>query len=707
MKFFIKAASLVVLMISLTFSACGGGGDAGGTEIPVSTLFANKSTIAPGIECPAGGIRIDMGFDVNKNNILDDEEITKFEYVCNGEDASSHPFVVYTTPTPNETDVELDSVISAVFNTEMDETTITDQTFTVTDSIGNSVAGTVSYSGIVAVFKPTDPLVINKKYTVTLASTIENDNDIAMDYDHKIYFTGGKAAVIYKANGATGGDVPVNATRYVTGGTVNASANTGSLVKAGYSFSGWNTEADGSGTPYTVNAQINITTTSVILYAMWTTAYTVTYHANGGTGTLPTDSNLYIYGDDVTVKANIDLVNGGLHFAGWSKNADGSGDNYTANSVFQMGNENVTLFAKWVSGFTVTYDGNGADSGSVPSDSNDYTYGENVYVKTYINLLKDGHHFAFWNTKQDGTGTNYALNAVFSMGNANITLYAKWVVGGDYTSVNIGTLRYIPAGSFQRDATPTNISTITTPFRMSEKEITRAQFLAIMGIDPTDTTYSSGTNDPVQMVTWYDTVEFCNKLSISESLTPVYTITGRTPATGYPITNATVTANWSANGYRLPTEMEWMWAAMGATSGSGYTSPVYLRGYGKLFAGSNSVLADGTGGTNVLGDYAWWGYTSGNAGTTTHPVGTRYANELGLYDMSGNVQEWCWDWYGNYTAGTVTSDSAAGKGAASGTYRVDRGGSFNGGASYCPVARRSCDGPNGRGSGIGFRVVRP
>ncbi len=263
MKFFIKAAALVMLMGLLTFSACGGGGDTGGgdTETPASTLFASKSPIAPGdtTHCSNGGIRIDMGFDVNKNNVLDVDEITKTEYVCNGEDASSHPFVVYTSPTPNETDVELDTVISAVFNTEMDETTITDQTFTVKDSGGSSVTGTVSYSGIVAVFTPDAPLNINMKYTVNLSSTIENDNDITMGYNHKIYFAGGKAAVLYKANGATGGTVPVDTNRYNAGASVNASTNSGNLAKSGFSFSGWNTKADGTGTPYAVNAPVSIT----------------------------------------------------------------------------------------------------------------------------------------------------------------------------------------------------------------------------------------------------------------------------------------------------------------------------------------------------------------------------------------------------------------------------------------------------------------
>ncbi len=270
MNFRLKFFAMIILAAALTFTACyGGGGSGGETETPASTLFANKTYIAAGAQCAAGGVQIDMGFDNNKNNKLDADEITKTEYVCNGEDASSHPFVVYTSPAPNETDVELDTVISAVFNTEMDGSTITDTTFTVKDSNGNSVAGTVSYSGIVAVFTPAEPLSINKKYTVSLASSIENDNDIAMDYNHKIYFTSGKAAVIYKANGATGGTVPVNANRYGTGESVTASANTGSLYKTGYSFCGWNTKADGTGTSKSEGSTITIANSSVILYAVW------------------------------------------------------------------------------------------------------------------------------------------------------------------------------------------------------------------------------------------------------------------------------------------------------------------------------------------------------------------------------------------------------------------------------------------------------
>jgi formylglycine-generating enzyme required for sulfatase activity len=284
-----------------------------------------------------------------------------------------------------------------------------------------------------------------------------------------------------------------------------------------------------------------------------------------------------------------------------------------------------------------------------------------------------------------------------------VTVTTATISTGDYISANIGTLKYVPAGSFQRNATATNISTISTAFHMSQYEITRAQFLAIMGTDPSDIPNSSGTSDPVQMVNWYHAIAFCNKLSIAEGLTPVYSVSGINftiltypdiPTTSDTTWNA-ATADWSANGYRLPTEMEWEWAAMGATSGFGYTSPTYLTGYEKLFAGSN--------GTNLVGDYAW---TVENSTVTTHPVGTKLPNELGLYDMSGNVAEWCWDWYAPYPSGSLTSDSDAGRGAASGTTRILRGGTWVFHADNVWVATRGVSLPDYETVDNGFRVVR-
>jgi sulfatase modifying factor 1 len=304
---------------------------------------------------------------------------------------------------------------------------------------------------------------------------------------------------------------------------------------------------------------------------------------------------------------------------------------------------------------------------------------------------------------------------------ATITVTAQSGATKAYTvavSRTLLTMVTVPAGSFQRDATATNISTITTAFRMSEKEITMEQFVAVTGLANPSYSFTTVINGPVQTANWYHALVFCNKLSMAEGLTPVYTISGSTvPDAWDGTTDGTITvplvsdstwdaanANWSANGYRLPTEMEWMWAAMGATSGSGYASPIYLTGYGKLFAGSNATNAAGDNGSNAIGDYAWYQV---NSSLTTHPVGTTgNANELGLYDMSGNVWEWCWDWYGTYPTGTITSDSADGRGAASGSDRVGRGGSWADISMFTVAFRGICT-PNRQDAILGFRVVRP
>ncbi len=262
----------------------------------------------------------------------------------------------------------------------------------------------------------------------------------------------------------------------------------------------------------------------------------------------------------------------------------------------------------------------------------------------------------------------------------------------DYTSPNIGTLKYVPAGQFQRDGESNgdNISIISEPYRMSQHEITRQQFQDIMGDDPSDTGSSSGTSDPVQQVNWYHAIAFCNKLSLEEGLTPVYSVTGvdfssltfaEIPTSTNSDWNA-ANCDWSADGYRLPTEMEWMWAAMGAEDD-----------YTKAFAGDD--------GTNSIEDYAWY---DDNSASKTHPAGEKPANELGLHDMSGNVYEWCWDWYdSDYPTGERTDY----QGAASEAYRVKRGGSWSSDSSDCTVSYRNFSFPDYHGSNSGFRVVRP
>jgi formylglycine-generating enzyme required for sulfatase activity len=141
-----------------------------------------------------------------------------------------------------------------------------------------------------------------------------------------------------------------------------------------------------------------------------------------------------------------------------------------------------------------------------------------------------------------------------------------------------------------------------------------------------------------------------------------------------------------ANGYRLPTEAQWEYAARGGGT------PPFPNSFANKWAGTNTE--------SDLVNYAWYNVNSGNA---THPVGGRTENVAGLKDMSGNVWEWCWDWYG--TIGTVAAADPTGP--ASGSRRVGRGGSWDGDASYCAVAYRGNFFPNYRISLLGFRVVCP
>ncbi len=263
----------------------------------------------------------------------------------------------------------------------------------------------------------------------------------------------------------------------------------------------------------------------------------------------------------------------------------------------------------------------------------------------------------------------------------------------------LGILKYIPGGTFLRNETPDNLSTVST-FWMSVHEVTRQQYLEVMGTDPSNTSISHGMTDPVQNVNWYAAIAFCNKLSLMEGRQPVYTVAGvdfetlshsGIPTVDAPLWNATQ-VDWSANGYRLPTEMEWMWAAMGAdVQNPGATN---TTGFLKLFAGSN--------GSNILNDHGWH---NGNSDWKSHPVGEKLPNELGLYDVSGNIYEWCWDLRHEdyaYPNGPLFDY----RGPDSGLTRINRGGAWSESTARMAIAYRSFNLPHARDSHRGFRVVR-
>jgi uncharacterized repeat protein (TIGR02543 family) len=246
--------------------------------------------------------------------------------------------------------------------------------------------------------------------------------------------------VTYNGNGSTSGAVPVDGKKYITGATVTVLGNSGSLVKAGYAFSGWNTATNGAGTAYAAGATFKVGSGNVVLYAKWSAlpTYMVTYSGNGSTsGTVPVDGKKYITGAIVTVLGNSgSLVKTGYAFSGWNLATNGAGTAYAAGATFKVGSSNVTLYAKWtlLTTYTVTYGGNGSTSGTVPVDSNKYITGAIVTVLGNSgSLAKAGYAFSGWNTAANGTGTAYAAGASFKAGSSNVTLYAKWTALPTYT----------------------------------------------------------------------------------------------------------------------------------------------------------------------------------------------------------------------------------------------------------------------------------
>ena len=266
-------------------------------------------------------------------------------------------------------------------------------------------------------------------------------------------------------------------------------------------------------------------------------------------------------------------------------------------------------------------------------------------VGIIIGVNSNGNSSDSGNSKQSGgaiqSGDNTSSQQIFSK------TYTANGVSFDMMMVKAGTFTMGATSEMkdpEPDEKPTHQVTLTNDYYIGKTEVTQALWMAVMGNNPS---YFIGDNLPVESVSWNDCQKFISKLN---------SLTGQN--------------------FRLPTEAEWEFAARGGNNSNHYQ-----------YSGSNE-----------LGDEAW---DVGNSGDTTHVVATKQPNELGIYDMSGNVWEWCSDWFGNYSSSSMTNPT----GPNSGSYRVLRGGGWSSLARNCRSSYRHGVAPGNGSLDDGLRLV--
>ncbi len=563
--------------------------------------------------------------------------------------------------------------------------------------------------------------------------------------------------------------------------------NANGFAIVGWTFAGWNTAADASGTPYADGAAFT-TDAPATLYAQWTpnadTEYKVQHYKQKAdltsyelvgsdtetkTGTTWTDTNV--------TSSDAKDYDGFTIKAGSPANAKIKADGSAVVPIYYDRNS-----------YTVTFNGNGATSGSTADQT--FYYGvpkalnANGYQKTDYDFKgwasspggakdyddkasytidggspSDKNLYAFWTKKtfklnlNAGTGgtvsakytasgaaipsggdvewdsaititiapkSGYALEQVSGIGWPDLAqLSREFTMPKDAVTIEVAFVQTVPEGfALIQGATvtaPTGVEsrvfvqgrTLTfPPLYVSDHEVTQSEYetyCMYYSSGPTDQ-YGIGPNLPAYRVTWFDAIVYCNLRSIADGFAPVYTIEGKTDPkkwtgvkktgeganakycapNGYPHDDiwSTVTCDWTANGYRLPSEAEWEYLARG---------------------GCPDLSPNEYGGAPTEAEVTNYAWCKGNSGGKVHDVKTKLPNGIGLYDMCGNVYEMCWDWY-SAPIKTDTPEHGPARPSSTYTLHVVCGSSYT---DPSPNIRAINQNASGTGSfTVGFRVVR-
>ena len=529
-----------------------------------------------------------------------------------------------------------------------------------TDPDGDALAYDVYFGTL---NPPTTKVGSNQSATTLARSGLSNSTNYYWSVNAIDEYGSSTSSPIWKFTTTAASATPPTVTTTAASGTTSSSATGGGNVTSQGSTSVtargvcWSTSqspttassktSDGIGTGSFTSSITGLTASTTYYVRAYATnsagtsyGSQVSFTTSAGTGTAPTVTTTAITG--VTTNA----ASGGGNVT-----SQGSAS-VTARGVCWSTSQNpTTLDSK-----TSDVSGTGSFTSSITGLSPSTTY----YVKAYAT---------------NSAGTSYGNQVSFTTSSGIISQGMVQVTGGTFT-----------AGS---------TSVTISSFKMDKYEVTYELWIDVQtwalangytdlvagqnGYNP------NGTNNPVTVVNWYDIVKWCNARSEKDGLTPVYYTSSSFIAANVYKTGETNIDNtmvsWTANGYRLPTETEWEFAAKGGTLAQS-TPYVYS-------------------GSNTIDDVAWY---SSNSGTTTHTVGTKSANELGIYDMSGNVWEWCWDWSGStYPSGGTTDPKGP---STTQTFRLLRGGSFDFDEGLCRVDYRDYSYPDGRSYGVGFRCVQ-